>query len=62
MIVCELLDWEQIRSFLIKRKWLREHVGEKVFDLIIERKTHDLTGRLMYDLSLWIDGYKVAKQ
>ena len=55
--------WEEIRAFIAKRPFLRSHeiVDDETYDAILDRRTGGLSGTLMRELSVFIDGYKVAK-
>ena len=55
------LDWFEIRSFLVRRRWLRSDIGEDLFDAIDQGNTVMLPVSLMREFAVWIDGYKTAK-
>lgn len=57
-IMCQPLDWADLRLFLIKRPWVREYWGDTIYDAIKSRETEKLDPRLMRELSVWVDGYK----
>ena len=56
-LLVKTLDWEEIREFLVRRKSLRELVGEDNYKAIFDRRTKHLTGMLMHEMSIFIDGY-----
>lgn len=57
------LSWEEIRTFLVRRKWLRDReqtIDAETFDLIRDRK---VVGNeiLLRELSVFIEGYRWGK-
>jgi hypothetical protein len=60
-VMVQSLDWADLRAFLVRRKWLRERIGEDIFDAICQENTSQLSGLLMRELSLYVAGYKAAK-
>jgi hypothetical protein len=56
------LDWEEVRQFLINQKFIRgNEIDEDTFDAICDRRTKALPGTLLRELSVFIDGYILAK-
>ena len=62
-VLVRTLDWEEIRHFLVYRKhFIRgNELDEETFDAICDRKISNLSGTLMRELSVFIDGYLLAK-
>ena len=61
-VMAKTLDWEEIRAFLVRRKFLRgNELEEETYDAICDRRTLELSGTLMRELSVFIDGYLRAK-
>ena len=60
--MCRTMEFAEIRAFLVKRKFLRESIGEELFDRICNRDTADLPFSVMRELSIWIDGYMTARR
>ncbi len=63
LVMAKSLDWEEIRMFLVRRKFIRgNELDCETFDAICDRRTKGLSGTLMRELSVFIDGYLLAKQ
>lgn len=66
MIKHKRLDWDEIRKFLIHRKFLRDPscgdtpINSDTYDRIIGSK--ESNSNLKRDLSIWISGYMKAKK
>ncbi len=60
-VSAKTLAFEEIRRFLVRRKFLRGNiVDEETFDLIYDRQIK-LSDTMMRELSVFIDGYLRAK-
>ena len=61
-VICKTRDWLEIRQFLIRRKFLRGvAITEENFDAICNEETHGLSGVLMREMSIFIDGYHIGR-
>ena len=61
-VMAKTLDWEEIRAFLVRRRFLRgSEFDEETYDAICDTRTRELSGTLMRELSVFIAGYLRAK-
>ncbi len=54
-------DWAELRAFLVRRKWLRDAIEADVYDAVCSGNTNDLSGKLLRELSVYVEGYLEAK-
>ena len=57
-VIAKNLDWNEIRVFLVRRRFFRgNELDEESYDAICDRRFGDLSYTLMRELSVYIDGY-----
>lgn len=63
-VTAKTLGWEDIRRFLVCRKFLRgcSSIAAETYDTICDRKTTSLSVTLMRELSVFIAGYLRARR
>lgn len=64
-VTCPMLEWEDIRTFFVRRTFIAKHTPE-LFDAeairaIRARQWDELPKQLRWELSIFIAGYKRAK-
>lgn len=63
-LLVEPLDWADVRQFVARRSWFIADamgISEDVIRKIRDDDIADLSGSLLRELSVWIDGYKHGK-
>ena len=61
-VLCKSLDWDEIRSFFVRRSFMRgNEIDEETYDAICDRCYGALSGQLARELSVYIDGYLHGK-